>query len=367
MILSAHWRWPKWTILALLALVSFEARAHDPGLSALNLRITPDRIEAELVLARPDFESLVWMDSNLDGRIGAAEFEAARDKIDAVAFDALEVRLDDKPINAARVTRLLDPNDAIRLTVEFEGKPAGTLHLRSAILDQLPKGHRQYASIRDDRDDLLLEKMLDARDQSIDLPLHARMTSDASSGGSPGWHEFLKLGVEHILTGTDHLVFLFGLLIVGAQFRTAVKIISAFTVAHSITLALATLDWIRLSGRIVEPLIAVSIIYVGLENMISRNLDRRWMLAFGFGLIHGCGFASVLRNAGIGLGAANVAIPLLTFNLGVELGQLAIAALILPIIWQLKDRPFYAPRFVPACSLLVTAAGAFWLIQRLVR
>src|SRR5437870_13027848 len=104
--------------------------------------------------------------------------------------------------------------------------------------------------------------------------------------------DFLLMGVRHIWTGYDHLLFLFGLLIVTRNFSSSVKIITCFTIAHSITLAVATLSLVRISSRIVEPLIAVSIIYVGIENLISGGDPRcRWMLTFAFGLIHGFGFA----------------------------------------------------------------------------
>ena len=104
--------------------------------------------------------------------------------------------------------------------------------------------------------------------------------------------------------------------------------------------------------------------YVGIENIIRRDLDRRWLLAFVFGLIHGCGFASVLCELGIGTNGIAVAAPLLSFNLGVELGQLVLAALMLPVIWKLKRRESYQLRYVPTCSLLVALAGACWLAER---
>ena len=172
------------------------------------------------------------------------------------------------------------------------------------------------------------------------------------------------LGVEHILTGYDHLAFLLGLLIVGGSLRSVLKIITSFTVAHSITLALATLGVINFSPTITEPLIAASIIYVGLENIWRGGSDSRWLLALGFGLIHGCGFATALKELGIGSNGSGVALPLLSFNLGVELGQIAIAALILPMVWRLNARPSFAPRLVPACSLVIAVLGGFWLVQR---
>jgi hydrogenase/urease accessory protein HupE len=130
------------------------------------------------------------------------------------------------------------------------------------------------------------------------------------------------------------------------------------------TLALATLDLLRVQPSIVEPMIAASIIYVGVENVVHRNLKWRWVLAFVFGLVHGCGFATVLRDLGVGASGSGVAVPLVSFNLGVELGQLVIAALALPLIWKLKARPAFQLRIVPACSVLIALAGGYWLVQR---
>jgi hypothetical protein len=153
-------------------------------------------------------------------------------------------------------------------------------------------------------------------------------------------------------------------MIAGASFRAAAKIITSFTVAHSITLALATLDMVRISPGVVEPLIAASIVYVGVENIFRRDLNRRWLLTFGFGLAHGFGFASVLKELGIGAGGVSAAVPLVSFNLGVEMGQIAIASLALPIIWKLRDRPAFAARYAPACSALISLTGAIWFIER---
>jgi HupE / UreJ protein len=113
----------------------------------------------------------------------------------------------------------------------------------------------------------------------------------------------------------------------------ALRIVTSFTLAHSLTLALATMELVRLPSVWVESLIALSIVYVGVENILRRDPTRRWLLTFGFGLVHGFGFASVLQDLGIGAGGGPAAIPLLSFNLGVEAGQLAIVALVLPLTW----------------------------------
>lgn len=177
---------------------------------------------------------------------------------------------------------------------------------------------------------------------------------------------FLKLGVEHIWTGYDHLLFLFGLLIVCARFRASVAIISCFTLGHSLTLVLATLDIVNVSARTIEPLIAASIVYVGVENLVRRGAEPRgrWALTFFFGLIHGFGFAGVLRELGLGSGGGGLVLPLFSFNLGVELGQVAIAAVVLPVVWRLRQQEKFLQRGVPTLSAVVALAGLYWLLQR---
>src|SRR6185295_4944850 len=131
------------------------------------------------------------------------------------------------------------------------------------------------------------------------------------------------------LTGYDHLLFLGGLLIACRRFSTMAGIVTCFTIAHSITLALAALDVLAIPSRVVEPLIAASIVFVGIENLVRRGAEPkgRWALTFVFGLVHGFGFASVLRDLGVGRGGHGLLVPLFTFNLGVEVGQVAVAAI----------------------------------------
>jgi hypothetical protein len=148
--------------------------------------------------------------------------------------------------------------------------------------------------------------------------------------------DYLRLGIEHIFTGYDHLAFLFGLLVVAglgslrAGLRSVAGIVTAFTVAHSLTLIAAGLGWVRLPPRVVEPAIALSIAYVAVENLVVPRPRGRWLLTFGFGLVHGFGFASVLRE--IGLPPRGLVLSLVSFNLGVEIGQLAVVALVAPAL-----------------------------------
>lgn len=184
----------------------------------------------------------------------------------------------------------------------------------------------------------------------------------------PTFGAFLWLGIQHIWTGYDHLLFLFALLVVCRSFRSIVWIVTSFTLAHSLTLALATLELVHLPARIVEPLIAVTIVFVGVENLISRGAEPkgRWALTFGFGLIHGFGFASVLRDLGVGAGGQGLAMPLFSFNLGVEMGQMAIAAAVMPVVWRLRKNEWFLARGVPVLSALVSLLGLYWLLERTV-
>jgi hydrogenase/urease accessory protein HupE len=191
-----------------------------------------------------------------------------------------------------------------------------------------------------------------------------RSSGDARSTGSPGgvaWPLF-RLGVEHILTGYDHLLFLFGLILVGGTLRELLVVVTAFTLAHSITLALAALGVVAPSPAIVEPAIALSIAYVGVENWFVKDAARRWLLTFPFGLIHGFGFAAALQE--ISLPKADIPLALVSFNLGVEAGQVAVLALVLPLLLKLRRRAWFVPVGVRVLSSGIACAGLVWFVLR---
>jgi hypothetical protein len=180
---------------------------------------------------------------------------------------------------------------------------------------------------------------------------------------TPLWRrlvKFLKLGVEHIFLGYDHIAFLIALIVV-SRFKELVWIVTSFTVAHSLTLILAVLVVEKLPVRLIEIAIAATIVYVALENLWARSTRHRWMLTFVFGLIHGFGFANVLRE--MSLPTTGLVRCLLSFNLGVELGQLAIVLAFLPVAWWLgKWR--HGRKVIVAFSVLLALFGAAWFIER---
>jgi hydrogenase/urease accessory protein HupE len=323
------------TIIGLIIVLSGSAFAHDPGLSAAEIRIFPDRVVAEISFAPVDLEGVQQIQSNL-----------------------LAIQSDQKPLDLRTFSLKSSDRNSVHYLLEFSKPGAVELRISAPVLANLPRGHKQFCTVYDQENKVLAERMLsaDSRELTIDLR--------TTSANNNSIFRFLILGIEHILTGYDHLAFLLALLIAGGSLRQNAKIITSFTVAHSLTLALATFGLVNISPVIVEPLIAASIVFVGLENLFSRRVAARWLVTFSFGLIHGLGFASTLRELGIGGFGARAAIPLLSFNLGVELVQIAIAAVVLPLVWRLQQRPTFALKHVPALSLLITLAGVYWLLAR---
>lgn len=177
--------------------------------------------------------------------------------------------------------------------------------------------------------------------------------------------KFFAAGVEHIVTGYDHLCFLFALILWAHRVMPVVKIVTAFTVSHSITLSLAALNIFTLPSSLTEALIAASIVFVAAENFWSRDVDSRWRNTFLFGFIHGFGFASALTEMGVPQGG--VVPALAAFNIGVEAGQIAIVMAVLPILFYI-DRHTAGKRhdkLVYALSGLIALAGTFWFLQRI--
>ena len=176
--------------------------------------------------------------------------------------------------------------------------------------------------------------------------------------------DYVILGFQHILPrGLDHILFVVGLFLLSTKVRPLLWQITAFTIAHSVTLALSMYDVISLPSRLVESLIALSIVFVAVENMATTQLKpRRVALVFGFGLLHGLGFAGVLRE--LGLPSSEFVTALITFNVGVELGQLTVVLLCLLTVGRIRKNPRYRKVVVIPASAMICAVGMYWLVQR---
>ena len=232
------------------------------------------------------------------------------------------------------------------------------LTLTSTLFLDLDDTHTQFVRLAppDDPAKALREAVLTASNTSFHIP-------DVHTGGSASSDRalsFFKLGVEHLLTGYDHILFLLTVIIAMSLVDT-IKAVTAFTVAHSLTMALAFLHLVSLPSSIVEPLIALTIIYVSVENILTQNVKKRWLLTGLFGLVHGLGFVGALKA--ITVSRDELLLSLFSFNVGIEAGQLLIIALSIPALRYLRSRA-WDRKFCRGFSQGAAALGTVWLIQR---
>ena len=302
-----------------------------------------------------------------DRRVQAV-FQFARAELDALHPEevaaTIRVSSDEAPCALAGSSVAPAQEDGVAVTARWEcPRVPGRLRMELGFLDRLPEGHLHVALLR-------LPGVTIQRTARASAPV---LEVEAQPGAWAGAGRFLRLGAEHIFQGSDHIAFLIGVLLLGGSFRQLLGIVTAFTLAHSVTLALATLGWVSPPPRLIEPLIAVSIVAVGVENLLSLRaplsaervraaIGHRWRLTLGFGLVHGFGFAGALRA--LELPRALLVPSLLTFNLGVELGQLVIVALAWPLLrWLRGLRPMW-PDGIRWASAGVAALGVYWLLER---
>jgi hydrogenase/urease accessory protein HupE len=370
-----HWR--AW--LAVWLVACGVARAHTVGISVTEGQLKAGTLELVVGFAPGDAQQLLKPEERMEGKWTEEGFEAVKPKLLALAPQLWEVTAGGTVLKAGDVEVKLLAGDNVSFRTRYvrPGTP-DPIRLRAPKLSLLPPGHREFVMIAGADGVTIAKKLLKADDDTMEIgvsagsPSTVAATAGASAadggGGASAFWSFLKLGIEHIWTGYDHLLFLFALLVVCRSFKSIVAIITCFTLAHSLTLALATLNLVNLPSRLTEAMIAASIVFVGVENLVRRGEEPkgRWALTFVFGLIHGFGFASVLRELGVGEGGASILMPLFTFNAGVEVGQIAIAALVLPIVWRLRKNEKFLARGVPALSAVVSLAGLYWLLERTV-
>ncbi len=243
----------------------------------------------------------------------------------------------------------------------------------TAIVDFTCPPHARALVIRDDTFDTLggdhhTLGRIEAGGQTRQFALEpaareTTVTLGGTAAGHGGMGSFLALGVHHILSGWDHLLFLLALLLRGGRLLSLLRIVTAFTAAHSITLAMAVLGVVTVPDRLVESVIAASIAYIALENLVARDaVSRRWLVSFAFGLVHGLGFASALGP--LELPRESLAVTLLAFNLGVELGQAAVIVVALPVLVWLRQRAWEGS-LVRAASAALVVVGVALCVQRL--
>ena len=357
-------KYSSWLLLAVLAFVG-RAGAHEPFKSYASIQLRPARLEISLTMSLIAAEAL--LDPRPDPLLSPETFDQSAPRLKAGAAQLFKL--------TAETGALPLQSGAVYLTAEYDVEfllvyprpPAGRLDITLTFLRKMAEDHNTTVSILDEAGRTLDWEELTPDQPGLVLAIPGTKAAQKAppAPAKPLFGGFFLLGIKHILTGYDHLLFLCGLLVVCHRLKTMVTIITCFTVAHSITLALAALGLVSVSGRIVEPLIAASIVFVGVENLLRHSEPKaRWALTAGFGLIHGFGFAGALIESGLGANGAPLLVPLFAFNLGVETGQLAVAAIFVPVLWQLRKWPPFARQGTTIISALVALAGAFWLLQR---
>lgn len=356
-------------ILAILAILASAwvgaAGAHQMHTSYTTMALGPGASRLELSIDESDLYLLFpQLDRNGDGKLWADEVLAGAEGAQAWALGRIAVRVD---------------GDRMALQAEHAKVGAdrnGNLFLHLPYAWTMPDTPEQLDL---DLGDLLQPPLLPEHKNLLKLvvPGQAEVLSVLSAGAATHriqlhapepesllsqMGRFVWLGVEHIFLGYDHIMFLLALIVVGSRLGELVRIVSAFTVAHSITLVLATLEWVSLPPQLVESGIALSIAYVAAENFWLKRTDYRWVLTFGFGFVHGFGFASVLRD--LGLPPRGLVASLLAFNVGVELGQVAIVGVVFPLVLSLARTPHH--RFVARiASAVILLFGVGWLVERI--
>ncbi len=362
-------RLTKSIVIAVLLIYLKISFAHPPGLSSADITLKADALETKITFSIQDIEAFVPMDRDQDAEVTDLERDAVKPAIAKLIAEQFKIKLDGvaiKPSTSGQVA--FDDKNNAAVTLQFATTPAKTIAIESSFLTKFPGDHKQYLSIKDRTGREIGKKMLTPNAQMLIANLDndkAEIPPEAQTTSTFG--DFLKLGIEHILTGYDHLLFLFSLLVITRNFWPALKIITFFTLAHSITLALAGMNIVNAPSNVVEPLIAATIVYVGLENIIRKDkvtTNQRCILTFFFGLIHGFGFAGVLQEMNISSIETGILVPLFSFNLGVELGQIAVASIVLPLIWWLHKKEKIEHFLVPVGSILTCLAGGYWLLER---
>jgi hypothetical protein len=372
----------RWVWALGLLCTALTAAAHKPSDSYLTLSAADGKLAGHWDIALRDLDFAIGLDADGDGNITWGEVRARHGDIAAYAAARLAVSADGQRCRLEIGAQSVDEHTDGAYTV---------LPLRlacAAAPKSLTLEYTLFADLDPQHRGLLNLSAGGATRTAVLGPQAPRQTFDLAvqASGLTQLLDYLREGVWHIWVGFDHILFLLSLLLpaVGFWARPApgrpgrerwqpvasfppafwdvLRIVTAFTVAHSITLSLAALGWVALPSRLVESAIAASVVLAALNNVWPVFHRGRWMVAFAFGLVHGFGFASVLADLGLPQGA--LALALLGFNLGVEAGQLAIVAAFLPTAYLLRRSSFYRQVVLLGGSLAIAVLASVWMAER---
>jgi hydrogenase/urease accessory protein HupE len=345
-------------ILALLLGVAAPAAAHPVPFSYLDILIDPDGINITLVVHVFDAAHELGVDPP-ERLLDPSVLVLHGNELIALLRSRLQIAAGGRMLTAGvwSAAEPLPERQSVRLRARYPtGGVPGSITL-TAKLFPYDRAHQTFLNFYEGGA-LTSQAILDRDHPQLEYFAGSRQ------GVFAVIRKFLPAGIHHILVGPDHLLFLVGLLLLGGSVRRLLLVVSSFTLAHSITLSLAALNLVTPPERLIEPAIALSIVYVGVDNlMIGRGRDVRAWIAFAFGFVHGFGFANVLRE--MNLPSRALGWSLFSFNLGVEIGQLLVVVVVTSALMAVRSRNEAAGRrLVLAGSLAVIAAGAFWFVQR---
>ncbi len=367
--------WLVFLALALQCMAANVAIAHKPSDSYLALKPEGERVEGQWDIALRDLDYAIGLDTDNNGEITWGELRERHAAVAAYALAHLKLRSNGVDCPPQVTGQLVDQHsDGAYAVLRFEARcpvRVATLEATYSLFFDLDPQHKGLlrldlpAGMGTTTAIFSPEKSL----QRFDLAGASRLQQ---------FFDYLKNGMWHIWIGYDHILFLLSLLLPAVAhfvsrrwqpldsfkpaFWDVLRIVTAFTVAHSITLSLAALGVIQLPSRLVESAIALSVVLAAANNIFPLVLGRRWVVAFFFGLIHGFGFASVLAD--LGLPRDSLVLALVGFNVGVEVGQLAIVSAFLPLAYALRRTVFYRRFVLFGGSLAIIAVASIWLAER---
>lgn len=344
-----------WWVVVLWLIAQVSAEAHPAPFSYLDLRLSDRAIDGTVVMHVIDAAhelGITPVERLLDPGVAAEN----RDRLGAVLAGRLRLGAPDRLAVEWGAIEPIAAQQALRLSFHVDAARPGSV-LVDAWLFPYDPVHQTFVNVYEDQT-LRQQFVLSRNDTS------RTYYAGTTRGVMAVVRTFVPAGVHHILIGPDHILFLVGLLLLGGGWRALVSIVTAFTVGHSVTLSLAALDLVTPSPSIIEPAIALSIVFVGVDNLVrGTGRDVRAFIALTFGLVHGFGFANVLRE--FGLPREALGWSLFSFNLGVEVGQLAIVAVVTSVLAGIRRwSPAAAAQVARVGSLVVIAAGTYWFIQR---
>ncbi|HYD62602.1 MAG TPA: HupE/UreJ family protein [Noviherbaspirillum sp.] len=354
-------------------LIALPALAHKPSDSYLSLWVRDTVVSGQWDIALRDLDFAIGLDANGDAEITWGEVRARHADIAAYAMARLALSMSGSACPAHVTEHLIDNHtDGAYAVLRFQAecpKTGEALQARYGLFFDIDPQHKGLLRLEFQGTSVVAIFSPDKASQSFSLVKPSKLTQ---------FFDYLVEGVWHIWIGFDHILFLLALLLPAVALRSrhawqpvkafrpafmnVFKIVTAFTVAHSITLSLATLGVVDLPSRMVESVIAASVVIAALNNVFPLFSERRWIMAFAFGLVHGFGFASVLAD--LGLPSDALVLALVGFNLGVEAGQLAIVSAFLPLAFALRRTQFYRRVILLGGSLLIALVASAWFVER---